>query len=322
MKVLLTGLSEGTSGDGGLVQRLRAAFPNVAFEPVTTDEEQAREIRDADVCYGWPTREAFLVADRLRWVHCPATGINQISDIPELIESDTVLTNARGPHAPPMADHVFGMMLTLAHRLEEMWRDQRAHVWDPSKYQSRFVELRGRTIGILALGDIGTQVARRAHGFGMEVYAVDKHPMPTIPEVTSLWGLERLDKLLEMSDWFVITAPLTSETRGLIDRRRVGLLKEGAYVVTISRGGIIDEEALIEGLRSGRIAGAGLDVMAQEPLPDESPLWDMDNVVMTPHASALTPEMYEGRHQIFIENMRRFLDNKPFLYVCDKRAGF
>ena len=280
--------------------------------------------------YGWPPREVFLAADRLRWLHLPATGVDMVNDIPELIESDVVVTNARGPHAPPMADHVFGMMLSLAHRLGEQQDDQRAHRWETAKYSRRQVELRGRTMGILALGDVGFQVAKRAPGFDMKVYAVDKHPDRALqghggalpPQVSELWGLERLDEMLQLSDWFIVTAPLTSESRGMIDKRRLGLLKEGAYVVVISRGGIVDEDALIEGLRSGRIAGAGLDVTAVEPLPGDSPLWDMDNVVLSPHACSMTPEMFDGRKEIFKENLRRFLANEPFIYVCDKRAGF
>ncbi|MCH8816055.1 MAG: hypothetical protein IH957_13380 [Chloroflexi bacterium] len=137
--------------------------------------------------------------------------------------------------------------------------DQRAHRWDGAKYYGRFAELNGRTMGILAMGDIGEAVARRAHGFGMEVYAVDKRPMSPIPEVREVWGLERLDDLLRISHCFVVTAPLTAESRGIIDRRRIGLLKKGAYVIVISRGHIVDEEALVDALRSGRLGGAGLD---------------------------------------------------------------
>ena len=119
-----------------------------------------------------------------------------------------------------------------------------------------------------------------------------------------------------------MTAPFTAETEGMIDAGRLAALKKGAHVVAISRGGIIDEDALIDALRSGHVAGAGLDVTAVEPLPDESPLWGMENVVISPHASALTPEMWRGRQEIFKENLRRFLADEPFLYVCDKRAGF
>ena len=303
------------------VEELRTAFPGVEFLYAATEEEQIRLLRDADALYGWPSRDVLLAAERLRWIQCPGTGIDAITKISELVDSDAVLTNMRGPHANPMADHVMGMIVTLAHRLHEMWDDQRASRWGTT-YDGRQVELSGSTMGILALGDIGAAVARRAHGFGMRVYAVDKHPRPPTPGVAEVWGLDRLDELLGVSDWFVVTAPLTSETRGLIDRDHLLKLKEGAYVIVISRGGIVDEDALADGLRSGRIAGTALDAVAEEPLPQSSPLWGMDNVLITPHSSALTPEMYEGRREIFKENLRRFLANEPFLYVCDKRAGF
>ena len=191
-----------------------------------------------------------------------------------------------------------------------------------AKHVGRLVELTGRTMGILALGDIGSAVARRAHGFGMEVYAVDRHPSHAPPEVTAIWELDRLDDMLGLSDWFVVTAPLTSETRGLIDKRRIGLLKRGAHVIVISRGGIVDEHALIEALQEGRLAGAGLDALAVEPLPSDSPLWDMSNVLITPHCSAVTPDVFEAHGHIYKENLRRYLAGEPFLYVCDKRAGF
>jgi phosphoglycerate dehydrogenase-like enzyme len=316
MKVVLA------SGDKRFADEMRSEFPEVTFQLVDGDAGQVEQLRDADVLYGWPTREAFLSAERLRWIQRTGTGINQIMDLPELVESDVVLTNSRGPHAVPMADHVFAMVLSLTHRLPVLMDAQRAHDWHGGKAAGPFVDLDGRVMGILALGDVGKAVARRAFGFGMEVYAVDKHPSAAPPGVSGLWGLERLDDLLEMSDWFVVTAPLTHETRGMIDGRRLGLLKKGAYVIVISRGNIVEEEALIDHLRSGHLAGAGLDVMAKEPLPEGSPLWDMDNVVLSPHTSASSDEARAGARENFKENLRRFLANEPFLYVCDKRAGF
>ena len=316
MKVVIASLATDE-----FLEDLAASFPEIEFVTADTDEERKAEIKDADIYLGFPSRDVFLEADRLRWIQHAGTGIDGIMGFSELVDSDVVLTNCRGPHAAPMADHAIGMMVSLAHHTRQLFEDQKARRWNAAAYGSRMVELSGSTMGILALGDIGMAVARRAHGFGMEVYGVDKHPV-SAPEVRECWGLDRLDDLLEMSDWFVVTAPLTSETEGLVDRRRIGLLKEGAYVIVVSRGGIIDEDALLDGLRSGRIAGAGLDVTAVEPLPPESPLWDQENLIISPHVSALTPEMWDGRRQIFKENLRRFLANEPFLYVCDKSAGF
>lgn len=317
MKVVLTSLLTDE-----FVNDLRDSFPEVDFQIATSAEEQKRYIADADVYLGLPDRDVFVSAQRLRWIHCPGTGVDKISSMSDLLDSDVVLTNARGPHTEPMADHVMGMIVSLAHNFGELWDDQRARVWDLNKYNGRMKELAGSTMGILALGGIGMAVARRAHGFGMNVYAVDVDPQDAPPEVREVWGLDRLDELLAMSDWFVVTAPFTSDSRNMIDRRRIELLKPGAHVIVISRGGIVDEAALVDGLKSGRIAGAGLDVMAEEPLPEHNPLWDLSNVILSPHVSALTQEMWDGRREIFKENLRRFLANEPFLYVCNKTAGF
>ena len=310
------------------LEELREDFPNVIFEKSGTVENQKEQIKDAKAFYGLPSREVFLSAKNLQWIHVPGTGIDRM--IPEIRDSNVAVTNCRGPHAPSMADHVFGMIITLAHKLNEQSQDQRNHTWSTRKYSERQLELSGSTVGILGLGDIGKQVALRANGFGMKIYAVDKDPERVIqqsggavpPGVVELWGLDRLDEMLKISDWFIVAAPLTTDSRGLIDKKRLNLLKHGAHVIIISRGGIVDEDALTEAIQSGNIGGAGIDAFQNEPLDDKSPLWDMDNVFISPHASALTSEMFRGRQLIFKENLRRFISNEPFLYVCDKKAGF
>jgi phosphoglycerate dehydrogenase-like enzyme len=317
MKVVVTSLF----GDG-FEDSLKSEFSGVEFVFATSPEDQAREIKDADAFMGMPSREVFLAADHLRWMHCPGTGIDKLTEIPEIVDSDVVLTNARGPHAAPMADHVMSMCLAFAHRTNEMVLDQRAHVWDGGKYDRSFIEMEGSTMGILALGDIGLAVARRATGFGMEVYAVDSDPFAAPPGVSEVWGLDRLDDLLRVSDWFVVTAPYTVDSKGLIGAEKLALMKPTAHLVIISRGGIVDEDALLDTLSDKRIAGAGIDAFEIEPLSEDSPWWDLDNVIISPHASALTVEMWEGRREIFRENLRRFLANEPFIYVCDKTAGF
>lgn len=330
MKILMTPMKLDPDGDAPFIEDLKKNFPEIKFEMAHTSAEQILGVRDADVFFGWPEREVYLAAQQLKWIHYGGAGIDKISEIPEMIEDPVVLTNTRGPHAAPMADHVFALMLGLSHCLREMNDDQKSHIWEPLKYSGRFAPFAGRTMGILALGDIGTEVAKRAQGFSMQVYAVDKYPERILQQadriqslpVNEVWGLDKLDKMLSISDWLIVTSPLTPETRGLIDRRRLALLKDKARLVVISRGGIVDEDALIEGLLTGRIAGAGLDTVAAEPLSNASPLWDMDNVILSPHVASVTPEMWTDRRKIFKENLRRFLAKEPFLYVCDKRAGF
>jgi phosphoglycerate dehydrogenase-like enzyme len=268
------------------------------------------------------TPELFRAARRLRWVHYPGTGVDWLANVPEFVQSDVVLTNARGPHAEPMADHVFAMILSLTHRLRELAADQAARRWEERKYHDRMVEIRDKTMGIFALGGIGRAVARRAAGFGMRVVGVDARPEVRPEGVDEVWGTDRLDDLLRESDFFVVAAPLTDQTRGAIDRRRIGLLRPGSYFIVISRGGIVDEAALADALEACRLAGAGLDVVASEPLSPESRLWSIPNLILSPHVSAYTPAMLEGRRRIFKENLRRYLAGEELLDVCDKVAGY
>ncbi len=324
MKVVVTRMAGGIGPDepdDAVILDLEATFPDVDFVWCETEEEKMAAVPEAEVYCGWPSRDVYLAASNLKWIHCPGTGIDRVLAIPEAVESNIPITNAREPHVSPMATHVFGFITTLGQRLHEMVDDQQRREWRSLDYAWRQIDLEGQTLGILAFGNIGERVAKRAQGFDMEVYAVDKFPRSS-PYAKEVWGLKRLDELLAMSDWFVITAPVTSETRNMIDRRRIGIMKPSAHLIVISRGGIVDEQALAEAVRSGKLAGAGLDATDPEPPAPDSPLWDTPNIVLTPHASALTPSLYIGRREVFKENLRRYLAGEPFLYVCDKRAGY
>jgi phosphoglycerate dehydrogenase-like enzyme len=301
---------------------LRESFPFAEIHPAPTPDEQLREIYDAEVFCGPVTIELYRAARSLRWVHHPGTGLDWLAEVPEFVHGDVVLTNAKGPHAEPMADHLFAMLLSLTHHLRELASDQQARRWEEPKYHNRMIELHGKTMGILALGGIGRAVARRAHGFRMHVVGIDARSDIRPAGVDQVWGTARLDDLLAESDFFVVAAPLTDQTRGLIDRGRLGLLRPTSYFFVISRGGIVDEIALADALESGRLAGAGLDVTAVEPLPADDRLWGAPNIIISPHVSAYTPEMLEGRRRIFKENLRRYLAGEPLNDVCDKLLGF
>lgn len=308
--------------DEAYIRDLSAAFPEIDIVTATTPEDQKLHIRDAEVFHGFLTEELLAEARQLRWFHLPGAGIDGTLEVPGFAESDVILTSARGPHAPSMANHAMAMVLNLAHKWHDFFLHEQERTWDPWHYVWQYLDLDGRIMGILALGDVGMALSRRAHGFGMKVYAVDKHPKPYMTEVEATWGLDRLDEMVSISDWLVVAAPLTQGTRGLIDRRRLELLPEGAHVIIISRGGIVDEKALIDGLQSGRIAGAGIDAFEEEPLAPESPLWSMPNVVITPHVAGVSAGVLVGLKAIFKENLRRYLAGEDFLYVCDKKEGF
>ena len=305
------------------VEDLRNTFPEVDFRPAYSVEEQLREAPDAEVQFGLMSGEVFRAAKRLRWFHFVGIGFDVIlKGAPELVESQVVMTNARETHVIAMADHALAMVLAFAHRVPDLVEDRRAHLWDTKKYQGNMRELAGTTMGILAIGDIGQAVAQRASGFDMEVYGIDVRRMDPPAGVKEVWGPERLEEVLAISDWFVVTAPLIDSTRGLLDRQRLARLKQGAYVIVVSRGGIVLEDALAEALSSGHVAGAALDAVDPEPLADDSPLWDLPNVILSPHVSADSPEMWERRRQIFKENLRRYLTGETLLNICDKEKGF
>ncbi len=303
-------------------QDLINEFSNLEFLFGETEQEEIELVADADIYMGNITREIFLASRKIRWIQCPGTGIDKILSIPEIIDSDVVVTNSKGPHTEPMADHGISMMLTFAHRLRDLWEDQKQRKWDLPYYDEKMIELNGSTMGILGVGGIGSAVARRASAFGINVYGVDVDPNAGGPEVKEIWGTDRLNELLAISDWFVVSVPYTSETDNILDRNRLTHLKNGGRLIVLSRGGIVNQSAVLDLLDNGPIAGAGFDVTDIEPLPKTDPLWGHPEVLISPHVSALTTEMWDGRREIFKENLRRYIANEPFIYVCDKTAGY
>lgn len=302
---------------------LRTKFPEIELQPAYTVEEAIRTIEDAHVYCGELNRDLFLAAKELKWVHFPGAGFDRmVTNIPEFVESNTVLTNAPGTHVIAIADFVLGVILAFAHRIPDLIEDQHARRWAPEKSMESVMELSGTTMGVIGMGGIGKAVAQRAKGFEVDVYAVDVNPMTPPVGVCEVWALDRLDELLQLSDWLVVTPPLTSATRGMLDRCRIEKFKMGGHLTVVSRGGIVDENAVIDGLRSGRIAGAAFDALGEEPLPPDNPLWGMSNVIISPHACAETPILWARRKEIFKENLRRYIAGEDLMHICDKKAGY
>jgi phosphoglycerate dehydrogenase-like enzyme len=243
----------------------------------------------------------------------------------ELAASPIVLTSARGVRARAIAEHVMLMALALARQLPFVLRQQAEHRWalDEIETAGSIRTLRGRQLGIVGLGSIGVEVARLAAGFGMRVVAIRKHADRMRPDgVEAVLPPERLTELLSSSDVVVLAAALTSETRLLVNRESLAHVKRGAWLINISRGRLVDDEAMIEALRDGRLAGAALDVFTREPLPADSPYWDLPNVIVTPHVSGAMEDYWTPLVGLFGENLRRFENGQPLLNVVDKAAGY
>ena len=311
-----------------LAAKIAADVADVALVTVmspVTRREADDLLPDADVVLGFAVRAAnFARAHQLRWIHSTAASVTGVL-FPELVASDVIVTNARGLHADAMAEHALAMMLAFARKLHHARDAQRAHEWTQETMwdQSPGIgSLAGATLGLVGLGAIGGAIAARARALGMRVIAVRRRPAADASPAHEQWPVSRLRELLPRVDWLVLVAPLTPETAGLIGREELSLLRPGARLMNLGRGALVDEPALIEALATRKLAGAALDVFAEEPLPATSALWDMPEVILTPHTSGLAPRYWERAMEQFTANLRRYVAGEPLLNLVDKKAGY
>ena len=316
VKVLVT---HGMSSDD--LERIEAVAEGIDASAAGTAEEAMARAPDAEVLQaGRWSEELRQVARRLKWVQSGGAGVERFMT-PGFIASPVILTNAQGVYAVPIADHVMAFMLHFSRRFNDMLRKQAAHEWESWDRRSSD-ELNGKTLGIVGLGAIGSELARRAKAFGMRVIATRRRPGSPSPHADQVRGPDEMAWLLRGSDFVALCSALTHETRHLIGEQELKLMKRTAFVINIGRGGLIDEQALIVALKAEEIAGAGLDVFEHEPLPADSPLWDMPNVMITPHDAGSSPHSRERFMALFLENLRRYVASEPLLNVVDKRAGY
>lgn len=284
-----------------------------------------REIRDAEVYCGFGIPpEAFRAAERLRWVHSGAAGVGG-SLFPEMRESDVVLTNSAGLHAEPLAEHALAVMLHFGRGLDVAFRARSERRWahaDLAGRGSPVRELAGRRVGVVGYGGIGSAVGRKAAALDMRVWGLRRSPGEGPPEVERMLGPDGLDALLEVSDVVVLALPETPETRGLVGLRQLRLMGQDSVLINVSRGEVLEQEDLVRVLEEGGLRGAGLDVFEEEPLPTDSPLWDRDDVVITPHTGAVSPRFWERETELVVENVRRYLEGEPLVNVVDKGRGY
>ena len=320
MKIVIAGRADERD-----VAALRSAHAGVTFEVVKHEghgncDAVLAALPEADALYiHTVTPEMHRAAKRLRWVQSQGAGVEWLAEAPEFAASDVVLTNTRGAHAVTIAEHAFGLLLSLTRCLPELHAAQRDRVW---RKPSRPVGLSGLTFGVIGLGNIGRAIAKRAAAFDMRVIAVDANDVPAPPGVERVAGLDQLDALLREADVVAVSVPHTPETRNLLNAERLALLKPSAYLLVVSRGGIVDETALAAALRAGKLAGAGLDVTEEEPLGSGSPLWDAPNLLLTPHCSGASVQTRAAAWRIFAENVGRFVRGDVLENVVDKRRGY
>jgi phosphoglycerate dehydrogenase-like enzyme len=303
------------------VARIRAAAGDDAEVVVTTQAEAPTHAAQAEVILGGVPRQLFQAAPRLRWVHATSSGVDPFM-YPEFRDSDVILTSEKGLVGEHLADHAFGLLLLLTRQLLRTLR------MGPDAWQHRpalrrqMVELSGLTMGIIGFGGTGRAMARRAHAFGMHCQAIDRDAVPPSPEVAEVQRLTFFPTLLATSDVVAICCPLTPETQGLFDDAAFAHMKPSAFLVNVTRGEVIVEDAIVRALQAKQIRGAALDVAPREPLPPDSALWDMENVVMTPHTAGASQYRAGRNIERFVRNLEHLRHNEPLEGVIDKQLGY
>ena len=285
-------------------------------------EALRKALPGAEVVLGWNFRaddieHGFDRADRLRWIQWAGAGVDATL-FPALVESDVTLTNVRGVFDQPMAEYTLGMILAFAKDFRGSYDRQRERKWS-YRVNERVAGTKALVVGA---GSIGRAIARTLRAAGIEVEGVGRTARDGDPDFGRVHDHENLNRALASADWVVLIAPLTEQTRGMFDASRFAAMKPTARFFNLGRGALVDEPAMIDALRNGVIAGAGLDVFTEEPLPDTSPLWEMENVFVSPHMSGDYHGHKRAMAEVFIDNFRRFRAGQPLVNVVDKRLGF
>ncbi len=320
MKTVLIGMEPDWISDQQLAE-VDALVPDADVLVTRERAEMDAALEEIEIAAGLIPREIIMDAPNLRWFQQFGAGADWLLDHPEAVDKPFLLTNASGIHGIPISEHIFALLLTFARQLHQVLDAQARREWEVPPGETLF-ELAGKIILLVGVGAIGRRTARLAQAFGMRVVGVRRDPSQSEPHVDEMVGPERLGALLPEADVVVLTVPLTEETHHMIEANALRRMKSTAYLINIGRGGTVDEESLVEALRAGEIAGVGLDVFETEPLPEDSPLWEMDNVLITPHYSGSTPHYFERFLGIFLDNLHRFQRGEPLRNVVDKALGY
>jgi phosphoglycerate dehydrogenase-like enzyme len=298
------------------------AGPEGWRHPPEGEEEFLAMLAEAEVLYDFPqghVRDLAEVAPNLRWVQGSMAGAGEIAKKAGLLQTDVVVTTASGVYSGPLAEFVLMALLQHAKNLERLRRDKAEKAWR----QTHTDTLEGKALCIVGMGNIGRAIAERARPFGTRVVGIKRtvsEDDPAWRHSDELYTTDQLQEALGQVDYVAVTLPGTPETRHLVSAEVIGAMKPGAYFVNVGRGTVVDEGALVEALESGHLSGAALDVFEVEPLPQESPLWELPNVIVSPHATDMVPSIINMRQtDLFCENLRRYLDGEPLLNVLDKK---
>lgn len=304
------------------VERIRAAGKNIHPIMITDPGEMRRHVADAEVILGSIDGGLVPAAKGLKWVQTMAAGVENMSK--ELKEHPCTITNMQRVYAPVIAETAIALLLSLTRGLAQVSIPAFAQrKWVQAPGDTPLVDLYGKTIGIVGMGGIGSETARRLHyGFNMRVLGTDAKPLSKPEFVAELRDPTWFMEMVPQVDVLMSAAPLTPETKRMFNATVFSKMKPGAYFINVSRGGLVDQDALVKALKEKKIQGAGLDVTTPEPLPADDPLWTCPNLVITPHNSGAAPVRQERAVALLVENVRRYSNNLPLMNVVDKIKGY
>jgi phosphoglycerate dehydrogenase-like enzyme len=289
--------------------------------------QRANAVSDCDALVGLSdgdpaALEILRTGKKLRWVHSPSAGMETLAHLPQLKNRQIVLTNTAIVQGPEIADHAFALLLSLTRNLKQYIQLMEVGWVRTGPILLPFTELRGKTMLIVGLGGIGKQIAQRAKAFGMSVLGVDAREIGSDQNLQYLGRPDEVDALLPGADVVVSAVPHTPASEGMFDATRFGSMKRGVYFINVSRGKVVQTEDLLAALESGRIGAAGLDVLDPEPFPEDHPLWQRDNVVITPHIASRSDQLEKRLLQLVRDNIERFVQGRPLRNVVDRSAGY
>lgn len=299
------------------------ANPSLNLVGYENGKDALAKIGDAEGYIGGPDAALMEAATKLRWVHIFSAGIENYAALPKLRDDSVAITNLKIYQGPEIADHAFALLLGLTRNMPAYTRAQDGSHWNKrGGGDLPLIELRGKSMLIIGYGGIGQQVGERARAFGMNVHAIDVKDIPLTVTLDSTGKPDELDSFLEKADVIVSCVPLTPESQGMLGAEQFGKMKTGAYFINVSRGKVVDTQALVKALQDGKLAGAGLDVVDPEPLPAESPLWKMANVIITPHVAGVS-DAREARQEMLIgSNLERFAKGLELMNRVSGKDGF
>ena len=303
-----------------VIADLKRAVPEAEINCIPANAAGLADLADSDVVYGWLPQELLKELKNLKWLHLPSAGANNYTDISLYANESVVLTNSSGTFGIPIAEHVIGMMIALGRNFSLYQNAQKECMWNRDRTQA--IDIFNSNVLVLGLGDIGTQVCKRLAGFSCNIIGFRRDASVPHELVNEVRPMSRLRESLPEADFVIICLPGTDETRKVLGREEFSVIKNEAIVINIGRGTIIDTDALVDALNSGKVGGAGLDVTDPEPLPPDHPLWSAANVMITPHISSLS-QLNDGRRLgIFTDLLKRYVAGQQLYNIVDFSSGY